>query len=254
MYLVIVDSKEAVTGVEVVKWLKRFGCTVMEKKLEIGDYLVSHDVVIERKKVMDFINSIIDGRLFNQAINLKKNFKKPIIIIEGNLWKAASRRNIHHHAIIGALTSLIDADVNVVFTSSEESTAYTIYSLAKLEKEKGKNNVKLSMVRKSLSIKELQIRFLSSLPGIGSKRAEKILTIFETPLQALSSVNLWSRKIDNISESTVALIKKILFTKFTEKESEEQKLSIDELLKSTDEQEVDSKSRGVKRGGIYDYL
>ena len=42
------------------------------KKLKVGDFIISKDVVVERKTVDDFVNSLIDRRLFKQADNMQK--------------------------------------------------------------------------------------------------------------------------------------------------------------------------------------
>lgn len=244
--VVYVDSRESRSGEEVVKWLKRFGCVVVEKNLEIGDYQVSKDVIIERKKAMDFINSIIDGRLFEQCKKLVNYCKNPYVIVEGNLWYCVRKRNIHHHSVIGALTTITELGINILHTPDEEGTAYTIYSLAKHEIEHGKG-IKSISVRKSISIRELQIQFVSSLPGIGKKRAIRILKTFNTPLEAINNFNQW-RKAD-IPENVIALIRKVLTTKFTESEQIKQEILIDELLRQysseSNENKEDNESHGI---------
>ena len=255
-YIVIVDSREAKSAIEVVKWLKRFGCTVIEKQLDIGDYVISKDIVVERKKAMDFINSIIDNRLFEQVSKLKEYYSRPIIIVEGNVWYALSKRNIHPHSVIGALTYLARIRIPIIYTRDEEGTAYAIYSLAKHEYEENRSGIKVLSVKKTASIKELQIKLLSSLPGIGSKRAEKILQVFETPLNALNNVSLWSKKAD-VPENVVALIRKVLTTKFTEKESEEEIVKpIDEIIKETlsHQSQSSENTKDIKSRDILKYV
>ncbi len=62
---------------------------------------------------------------------------------------------------------------------------------------------------------------LGSLPGIGGKRAEKILMEFGSPpLEALNNFEAWSR-INGVSEKTVSSVRKVLTTKYSDKSSEE---------------------------------
>ena len=69
---------------EVIEHLKKLDLIVNDMDLEVGDFVLSDNrVVIERKTHSDFISSIIDGRLFEQAKTMKENFTNPIIIIEG---------------------------------------------------------------------------------------------------------------------------------------------------------------------------
>lgn len=230
---VIIDSREYKTAEDVIKWLKRYDCTVIPRKLDIGDYVVPGNVGIERKNAMDFISSIVDGRLFEQGSELVKAYDKAYVIIEGDLWRAASRRNVHEHAIISSLISLSEIGIRILYTHNEEGTAYTIKSLA----EGGVNlGVKTTVIKKSNSIYDAQITFLSSLPGIGIKRAAALLKAFGTPLNALNNLNQWVRKVDGINEKIVALVRKVLTTQYGNNE-EQSIIHIDELIKEQSEEQ-----------------
>ncbi len=126
--IVIVDSREYETAEEVVKWIKRLGCNVIPRKLDIGDYVLPSNVGVERKKAMDFISSIVDGRLFEQSRELLRAYDRAYIIIEGDLWRAINRRDVHKHSVLGALSTLIDVGIKVLYTPDEEGTAYALKS------------------------------------------------------------------------------------------------------------------------------
>ncbi len=232
--VIIVDSREYETANEVVKWLKRLGCTVVPKRLEAGDYSLPGNTGVERKKAMDFISSVIDGRLFEQCKKLKEAYERPYLIVEGDLWRALGLREVHRHSILGALIAISEMGVRTLFTPDEEGTAYTLKALAERNRDKG---VRTASVKKGLSIKEAQIRLLTSLPGIGVKRADAILRAFGTPLNALNNVSLWPRKIDGISESVIAVIKKVLLTRYLNSHESASIIPIDELLKSKSSEE-----------------
>ncbi|MFP3279069.1 MAG: ERCC4 domain-containing protein, partial [Candidatus Micrarchaeota archaeon] len=44
----------------------------------------SDRVCVERKRINDFENSIMNGRLFDQIERLHASFPKPIVILEGD--------------------------------------------------------------------------------------------------------------------------------------------------------------------------
>ncbi len=48
----------------VVKELSRKGLVVESQQLDIGDYILSDRLAVERKEVKDFLQSLMDGRLF----------------------------------------------------------------------------------------------------------------------------------------------------------------------------------------------
>ena len=55
---------------------------VRVEHLEFGDFIFNDEVVFEYKKYYDFIASVLDKRVFNQAINQLEHFKYHFIIIE----------------------------------------------------------------------------------------------------------------------------------------------------------------------------
>ena len=67
---VYADYREKSSGV--IKKLIDLGIQVNLKKLDVGDYLVSDELCIEYKTVPDFIDSLIDKRLFTQLKSMKK--------------------------------------------------------------------------------------------------------------------------------------------------------------------------------------
>ncbi len=67
----------------VVKELIELGVKVNTAQLHSADYIVSGRVGVELKKVPDFVASLIDGRVLEQVRDLKKNFEKTILIIDG---------------------------------------------------------------------------------------------------------------------------------------------------------------------------
>jgi len=78
---VIVDHREK--GSAVIKELIELGVKIHLEKLENADYLLSSRVGVEFKRTEDFVNSLIDGRLLQQMRELKENFERPLVIVEG---------------------------------------------------------------------------------------------------------------------------------------------------------------------------
>ena len=60
------------------------------KNLEVGDYVISDRVAIERKTAQDFVASIIDPErnLFRQLTDLSRTYERPVLILEGRASKA----------------------------------------------------------------------------------------------------------------------------------------------------------------------
>jgi len=96
------DTREAPSGIPLILE-KTYGIKTPVENLKTGDYIIGDGIVVERKTASDFVQSIIDGRLFKQAWMMKKYSDQSLVIITGDL---STIDNIHPHAINGALISL----------------------------------------------------------------------------------------------------------------------------------------------------
>ena len=47
-------------------------------RLRVGDYLINDQVLIERKTIVDFAASLVDGRLFPQAARLARDGRRSL--------------------------------------------------------------------------------------------------------------------------------------------------------------------------------
>ena len=203
---IVVDERERKSGIP--KLLRAIGVNVEVKTLPIGDYIVSHETVVERKSIHDFISSIFDGRLFDQCDRLKEHFKFPIILLEGNVDEIES---ITENPLVfyGALSTIaVDFKIPVIPTPNASHTAKLLVSLSS-RKESIKGPL-LKKIKKSNNIQKQQLIVLCSLPGIGEKTAIRMLEKFGTPLKALSSSTKDLAKIPGLGESRAKKIKKML--------------------------------------------
>ena len=203
---IVIDERERKSGIP--KLLRAIGVNVEVKTLPIGDYIVSHETVVERKSIHDFISSIFDGRLFDQCNRLKENFKFPIILLEGNVDEIES---ITENPLVfyGALSTIaVDFKIPVIPTPNASHTAKLLLSLSS-RKESIKGPL-LKKIKKSNNIQKQQLIVLCSLPGIGEKTAIRMLEKFGTPLKALSSSTKDLAKIPGLGESRAKKIKKML--------------------------------------------
>ncbi|PIN77244.1 hypothetical protein COV15_02765 [Candidatus Woesearchaeota archaeon CG10_big_fil_rev_8_21_14_0_10_34_12] len=150
------------------------------KHLEIADFLVNN-VAVERKTVSDFLNSMINKRLFSQLENLKQ-YEKCFLIIEGieeqELYNDYAG-GINGNAIRGFLLSIIlDFQIPVIFTKDYQDSAKFLTILIK--KQNSKTEISLNPKRKSKSLNEQKQFVIEGFPGIGPKSAKKLLEKFSS--------------------------------------------------------------------------
>ena len=91
----------------------RQGCEVTVSNLPIGDYIFNEQVVFEFKTIPDFVASIQDGRVFNEAINQAENYDYHYVIIQGDEHSRAKAiamsrnyREVTYFQYLGAIASL----------------------------------------------------------------------------------------------------------------------------------------------------
>jgi len=183
---ICIDSNEASKQKAIITYLKFNGFNVEIKPLDVCDFVVSDRVGVERKDASDFLGSMKDGRLFNQARDMAEIYEKPVIILEGSMKKALKRSRMRPSSIYGAMSSIaLDYGVNIIPTDDPESTAVLLHRLCYREQAKEERTIQLRSINRSLPLHQQQVFLLSGLPQIGTTLAEDLLNTFETPYEVL---------------------------------------------------------------------
>ena len=131
---IFVDFRER----EMAKLLESLGIEVTVKNLEVGDYVISDKVAIERKTAQDFVASIIDPQrnLFRQMADLARTYDRPVLILEGrDLYTS----QMNAGSIRGAMISVaVDYGIPIIPTEDRDETASVIALLARREMREGR--------------------------------------------------------------------------------------------------------------------
>lgn len=210
-----VDTRERNSSV--AKLLQEQGVEVRIKQLETGDYILSDEIVVERKTVGDFVSSILDGRLFNQLITMSTNYTSPLVLVEGDRDEMFALRDVHRNAIIGAMTSIaVNYKVPVLFTKDNSETAEYLYVTAKREQEGKSRDIRLRVGRKGLAREEQQRFIVESLPSVGPSMAKKLLEKFGSIRNIVNADSKELQEIENLGKKKASQIRKALTSKYVE--------------------------------------
>lgn len=202
------DNRE--TRSEVVNNLAEMDCNIVEKTLDIGDFIISDRIGIERKTVDDFLSSMFDGRLFEQLEEMSKCYEKPVLIIEGG-ESLYSKRDVHPNAIRGALSSIaIDLSVPILWSCSEKDTAFIILRMAKREQDDNDRSVSIRNGKTPSSLKEKQLYLVSGLPGVDKVLGERLLDHFKSPERVFSASKEELMEVDGIGSKIAASLRDVL--------------------------------------------
>ena len=77
---IIADMREFRS--ELPSMLHKKGFIIEPVTLEVGDYVLTPNHCVERKSINDLIESLSNGRLYNQANSMCRFYKYPILLIE----------------------------------------------------------------------------------------------------------------------------------------------------------------------------
>jgi len=207
----IVDSRELPTAV--ARELTRLDVEISGESLEIGDYVASEDVAIERKETGDFIQSLIDGRLFVQLSALRAAYRRPVLIIEGE--QILGLRAVNPASIYGALASIaIRIQVPILWTRNAEETANLLYRIAHLEQVESSKPLRTRSGDVKGTDAEALEYILSGFPGVDTVTSRAILSEFGTLEEVFSADMKDLQNVRGVGPKIAGRIRRLLTTRY----------------------------------------
>ncbi|TAM61192.1 MAG: nuclease [Rhodanobacter sp.] len=147
------------------------------RRLSVGDYCLDDALLFERKTLPDLAASIKDGRLFEQALRLAKAKLPAALILEGSARDLASS-GMRAEAIQGALVTVsLFIGLPLLRTRNAEETARTLQYAARQRRAVGCGALPRHGCRPKGKA-ALQSYVLQGLPGIGPRRAARLIQRF----------------------------------------------------------------------------
>ncbi|MEM2145235.1 MAG: ERCC4 domain-containing protein, partial [Candidatus Jordarchaeaceae archaeon] len=216
---VYVDNREI--GSDVVRELTRLNVKIVPKQLQVADYIVSESVAIERKTAEDFLQSIVDKRLFPQVKEITSKYEKPILILEGQ--DLYGKRAIHPEAIRGALISIVvDFRLPIIWTLTPQETARMIHTIARREQTERETRIYIAEKTPG-SLKDMQERVLTGLPGIDQILAKRLLDTFNTLEAIFTTGEAELSQVKGLGEKKAEKIRKVITAKYHDDNSPSEK-------------------------------
>ncbi len=176
--MIYVDDREPD---RIVKILGSIGVIAEKRRLDVSDYLIvnkSYEVAIERKEINDFVNSIVDGRIFRQAHKLTSRYPLSFIFIIGDIKDILEIRDIGVEPLIGAIISItirneLGQIIPLFFRDEYEMCLAMKYIERKLIKGE------LKIVPRISYREDYEIAMLMAIPGIGEEKAKRLIKHFK---------------------------------------------------------------------------
>eukprot|EP00899_Mesostigma_viride_P022051 jgi/Mesvir1/302/Mv13626-RA.1 len=134
--VIVVDMREFMSSLPAI--LNQQRIQVVPVTLEVGDYVLTPDICVERKSLSDLYSSFKSGRLYTQAEAMCKHYRTPVLLIEFSgdrsfaLQSAADlTEDINSQALSSklALLALHFPRLRLVWSRSQHATAEIFLSL-----------------------------------------------------------------------------------------------------------------------------
>lgn len=202
--VLLADDREG--GGACVEALRQLGAVVHAKRLPVADFVCSERVAVERKTAADFESSVIDGRLFQQAAELKDNFASPLLAIVGNDFERLDKK-----ARRGAFVSLaVDYTLPIFFLESERSLAEFLFSVGFREQLRPFKHEKLRFEKRFFSEEQAKQFIVESLPGVGPGLAKNLLAHFGSVENVFTAGEEELLEVEGIGGEKAASIRKLV--------------------------------------------
>ena len=213
----IIDSRENSDLSNAVK-RECIALNIMTEKqwIEVGDYVFS-DVCFEAKSTIDFLQSVINKRLWNQLDNMDRYFEHCILIIHGSIHQALAypdyvNINIPSHLLInkfyGAIGKItLDTDVKVFWVEGPKKAAKLMTTICKMRPIN--RDVISPTLMKRITTDDLRINMLATIKGISTTKAQILIDDFGSLMEIGEATVDELTKIDGIG---ITLAQRIIDT------------------------------------------
>ncbi|KAF0302752.1 DNA repair endonuclease XPF [Amphibalanus amphitrite] len=204
---VIVDMREFRS--ELPSLLHRRGLEIVPATIEVGDYIVTPELCVERKSVSDLIGSLMSGRLYGQALAMSRHYRRPLLLIEfdqskpftlqGKYYLSSDMSSAQVVSRLQLLT-LHFPRLRLMWCPSPYASAELLHQLKEGAGEPSLAEARSATADRTDTLAEDRVNpqvrdFVSKLPGVRQKtlyallnKIDSLLDLLEMSEEALSEV------------------------------------------------------------------
>lgn len=189
----LIDSRENSELTErVIEKAQSLNVPFEKQWLEIGDY-VFNDVCFEAKSSFDFIQSIVNKRLWNQLDNMDRAYVNNLVIVYGS-FEDGFRKHLEHiktsmnktaqrvilrKKFFGSMSKIIlDTDCSIIWVRDALTAAELIAVVCKMQPHDREVYVPRIVKQKKISTTDLRVDVLSTIKGVSDKKAKLLIKKF----------------------------------------------------------------------------
>lgn len=220
----IIDSRENSELTErVIEKAQSLNVPFEKQWLEIGDY-VFNDVCFEAKSSFDFIQSIVNKRLWNQLDNMDRAYVNNLVIVYGS-FEDGFRKHLEHiktnmnktaqrvilrKKFFGSMGKIIlDTDCSIIWVRDALTAAELIAVVCKMQPHDREVYIPRIVKQKKISNTDLRVDVLSTIKGVSDKKAKLLIKKFGSIMEIGEATPSELSEIDGIGN---VLAKRIVDT------------------------------------------
>lgn len=188
--MIIVDVREFRSSLPSI--LHEKGFVVKPVTIEVGDYILTPSLCVERKSMVDLIGSLNSGRLYTQAEAMSTHYETPVLLIEFDQDKSFALQSlatitseISSTAVSSKLVLLTIhfPKLRIIWSSSPHQTA-AIFDDLKRNAEEPDVDTALSVGNlnltssdgKPIELNPMAQDILLAMPGINHRNVRRVMT------------------------------------------------------------------------------
>jgi len=185
---VIVDIREFRSSLPMSLYQK--GIKIIPVTLEVGDYVISPKLCIERKAIPDLIHSLGNGRLYSQCESMKRHYGSPILLIEFDVKKGFFLQHpnvlpsqIDPNNVISRLSLLLlhFPQIRIIWSRTATCTSSMIVMLKEKRNEPDVDEAAIIGTGNQSDTKNFTPQdMLRRLPGVSARNLRSILQKVKT--------------------------------------------------------------------------
>ena len=216
--MLVIDSREnSELANRIIQECDRIGVPTTKEWLNVGDYIID-DVCFEAKSSFDFLQSVMNKRIWQQIDNMDRNFDNHSVILYGSMEDAIaefrsrvnpswSYSHLHNRYLSAIGKIILDTDCKVIITDNAKQAAKIVSAVAKMKPmDREVYNPRLIKQRK-ISTTDLRIDVLMTIKGISEKKAKSLINEFGSIMEIGESSSNELCQLDGIG---VTLAKRII--------------------------------------------
>lgn len=180
---IVIDVHEGKSGIPAL--LEELGAEVEIAALRAGDYAVSEDTLVERKRVLDLHSAVIKGHFWRQLGKLRAASAFPYLLVEGS---DLDRGPLAPNAVRGVCLATIDQGIALLRSVHQRDSAAWLHRLAvRCQRTEPPADRPTYAQRPKPAGTEVAEALLAAVPGISTSSARALLAHFGSVAGVLSA-------------------------------------------------------------------